>query len=122
MLPAWDLFCFYSCLCAIGATCPLLLSGVSLPNYSRRFHGAFLRLLFQVFPTEGYALLYSAASAAVAAGKAPLHPATYPVMANQYHAIPGGWNVSCLCFVSRNCWLTCWNNLLAAAGMGRIVV
>lgn len=47
----------------------------------------------QVFPTEGYARLYSAASAAVAAGGPAVHLDSYTVLPNAYHAVPGGWNV-----------------------------
>lgn len=46
-----------------------------------------------MFPVAGYAELYQALQATVAAGGPAFHLASYPVQSNPYQAIHGGWQV-----------------------------
>jgi hypothetical protein len=64
-----------------------------------------------VFPQGGYARLYDSVAAAVAAGGPAVHLDSYPVAANSYHAIPGGWNVSSL-----SGWNGCFPSTVCASG------
>jgi hypothetical protein len=52
-----------------------------------------LLLLLQVFPTSGWAKLYTALNSSVAAGGPAYHLAEYTVMDNAFQAVHGGWQV-----------------------------